>query len=304
MSLKKFLEDYLTFGRNERIGIIVLMLMILFIVFLPRWYAKTQVKSMIAVDTAMLNAMDSDQINKRFTSGDDKEEEQKIAYAPSKTAFNGNAALFEFDPNTLDARGWQKLGLNDRLIKTILNYRTKGGKFYKKEDLKKIWGMPEAFYNRVEAYINIASVQSKFSNTYAKPEKKIIPVEINIADTAAFIALPAIGNKLAARIISYREKLGGFYSIDQVAETWGLSDSAFQVIKPYLLVKEAQTKRLNINQASKDDLKVHPYIRWKLASAIVDYRIRHGLYNNLNELKNIPDIDEATFEKIRYYLKL
>jgi len=280
------------------------MLMILFIVFLPRWYAKTQVKSMIAVDTAMLNAMDSDQINKRFTSGDDKEEEQKIAYAPSKTAFNGNAALFEFDPNTLDARGWQKLGLNDRLIKTILNYRTKGGKFYKKEDLKKIWGMPEAFYNRVEAYINIASVQSKFSNTYAKPEKKIIPVEINIADTAAFIALPAIGNKLAARIISYREKLGGFYSIDQVAETWGLSDSAFQVIKPYLLVKEAQTKRLNINQASKDDLKVHPYIRWKLASAIVDYRIRHGLYNNLNELKNIPDIDEATFEKIRYYLKL
>jgi competence ComEA-like helix-hairpin-helix protein len=304
MKSSKLAEDYLEFNRNDRIGLVVFLGMILTIVFLPKYFPKAQVKSMIVADSTMMAALDTAQITNRNNGSDRDNQELSFAYAPTKATYT-EGALFTFDPNTLSEDGWRRLGLNERTTKTILNYRSKGGRFYKKEDLKKIWGLPEAFYNRVENYIDIPSAQKSFEkNSFQKPEKKIALVDINTSDANAFIALPGIGEKLAERILNFREKLGGFYSIDQVGETWGLSDSTFQFIKTYLRVGDGMTKRLNINQASKDDLKVHPYIKWKIASAIVDYRIRHGLYNSLSELKNLPEIDEATFEKIRHYLTL
>ncbi|HYK57132.1 MAG TPA: helix-hairpin-helix domain-containing protein, partial [Flavisolibacter sp.] len=63
-------------------------------------------------------------------------------------------------------------------------------------------------------------------------------------------------------------------------------------------------KKLNINTATKDELKTHPYIKWNLANAIVEYRNQHGNFKSLVELKNIVLIDETTFDKIVHYLEL
>jgi len=115
--------------------------------------------------------------------------------------------------------------------------------------------------------------------------------------------LPGIGSKLAARIVNFRDKLGGFYSVDQVGETYGLADSTFQKIKGSLQLS-GSVKKFNINTATKDELKIHPYIKWNLANAIVEYRNQHGAFKSLDELKNIVLIDEVTFEKIVHYLSL
>ena len=64
--------------------------------------------------------------DKRETKKIDKEEKEPVE-------------LFTFNPNTLETEGWRKLGLSERQAKTIMNYRSKGGRFYKKEDLKKIY---------------------------------------------------------------------------------------------------------------------------------------------------------------------
>jgi DNA uptake protein ComE-like DNA-binding protein len=200
-----------------------------------------------------------------------------------------------------------RLGLPPRTVKTILKYRSKGGRFYKPGDLERIWGLPPGFYDRVKTYIVITPVSNKTPVTVpilAEKKKKIPqPVSVNEADTTDFIALPGIGSKLAARIISFREKLGGFYSIDQVGETYGLPDSAFQKIRPYLA--NAGTVRLmDVNTATADELKDHPYFRWNLARAIVAYRNQHGPFKELSELKNISVIDEATYQRIVHYLHL
>ena len=63
-------------------------------------------------------------------------------------------------------------------------------------------------------------------------------------------------------------------------------------------------KKLNINTATKDELKTHPYIKWNLANAIVEYRNQQGGFKSLDDLKNIAIIDEATFERIAHYLSL
>ena len=127
-------------------------------------------------------------------------------------------------------------------------------------------------------------------------------IDINEADTTAFIALPGIGSKLANRIISFREKLGGFYSVDQVGETHNLPDSTHQRVKSFLKVGDKQVKKININTADANTLKTHPYIRWNVANAIIQYRGQHGDYKSVDELKQIAIITPEVFEKISPYI--
>jgi competence ComEA-like helix-hairpin-helix protein len=129
-------------------------------------------------------------------------------------------------------------------------------------------------------------------------------IDVNSADTAAFIALPGIGSKLASRIINFRDKLGGFYSIDQIGEIYGLPDSTFQKIKPYLKLEKIELKKININTATKDEMKSHPYIKWALANAIVEYRNQHGNFSSLEDLKKISLITDELFNKLEHYLGL
>jgi competence protein ComEA len=308
--MKKFFNEYLRFGKRDRIGIISLLLLIAIIYCLPRLFARKKEPLSLRQTDFLVKAMDTLANSRNESYPND----QKAASYSSQTENQSNkklseGQLFQFDPNLLPAEGWQRLGLSERTSKTIEKYRSKGGKFYKPEDVKKIWGLPEGFYERVKGYITLRSVQKDFiQNAYAKPvyqtaERKTIEVNINKDDTAAFISLPGIGSKLAARIISFREKLGGFYSIDQLGETYGLADSVFKKIRPYLKV-DGSLKKLNLNTASKEELKTHPYIKWNLANAIVEYRNQHGNFKSLEELKNISLVDEVTFNKILHYLTL
>lgn len=306
----KFFKDYFSFGKRDRIGVIALICLIGIIYALPYLFAKRSEPFSVKETSVLLKAMDT--LNEKQGGKyerDYQENDNRYQYQPGQTKSFANGELFQFDPNTLSVEGWQKLGLSEKTSSTIEKYRSKGGKFYRSEDIKRIWGMPEGFYERVKNYIVITSVQNNYpqnnfeKTTYTRPEKKIVVVNINEADTTAFISLPGIGSKLAARIVNFRDKLGGFYSIEQIRETYGLPDSTFQKIKA-LLQLSGSVKKLNVNTATKDELKVHPYIRWNLANAIVEYRNQHGNFKSLDELKNIAVIDEVTFEKIVHYLTL
>ena len=114
--------------------------------------------------------------------------------------------------------------------------------------------------------------------------------------------MPGIGSKLANRIIAFREKLGGFYKVEQVAETYGLPDSVFQKIKEKLVIGNSNVKKMNINNATVDELKVHPYIRYNIANAIVQYRNAHGNFSTVQDLKKIMIITEDIYSKVAPYL--
>ena len=129
-------------------------------------------------------------------------------------------------------------------------------------------------------------------------------VDINLADTSALIALPGIGSKLASRIISFREKLGGFFAVEQVGETFGLPDSSFQKLKKYLVVNTNSVRKININTASLDILKAHPYIRYAIANAIIAYRSEHGPFYRIDDIKKIHVITAELFNKLLPYLSL
>jgi competence protein ComEA len=142
------------------------------------------------------------------------------------------------------------------------------------------------------------------SEPLLKKGKTYSTININAEDTSALSTLPGIGSKLANRIITFREKLGGFYSTDQVAEIYGLPDSTFLKIKPYLIIGDVAIKKINVNTADANLLKQHPYIKWNLANAIVQYRQQHGDFKTLDELQNIVLITPEVFAKITPYLEI
>ncbi|GBL34545.1 hypothetical protein EMGBS15_01400 [Filimonas sp.] len=139
-----------------------------------------------------------------------------------------------------------------------MNYRNKGGKFYNNESLKRIYGLHDDEYKQLEPYIRIEGASA---NGYGKKPVEIISVELNSADTTQLIRLPGIGSKLSLNIIRRREQLGGFASIEQIKEVYGISDETFALIKPSLHINKALIKTLNLNAATLYELNAHPYLR-------------------------------------------
>ena len=218
-----------------------------------------------------------------------------------------------FDPNKLDEEEWEDLGVRPKTAQTIVRYVNKGGKFRKPEDLRKIWGLDESLCEKLIPYVKISS-EIKESNQmpkygkrdtiYSKKERfNQAPIFINKADSVQWESLPGIGPALAHRIVAYREKLGGFVSVDQLTEVWNLPDSVFQKIKNRLKSDDFY-KKMDINSCGKTEFGRHPYFGFRLAKIIVNYREQHGLFQTLEDIQKIALIDKIQFERMRPYLTI
>ncbi len=228
--------------------------------------------------------------------------ESNTHYAKKESYKPSILTPFPFDPNTLDEAGFKRLGLRDKLVSTLLNYRNKGGKFYNNESLKRIYGLHDDEYKQLESFIRI---EGAFANNFEKKPHEIISVELNSADTSQLIRLRGIGSKLSMNIIRLREQLGGFASIEQIRDVYGISDETYAQIKPSLHINKSLIKTLNLNAATLYELNAHPYLRGEIARALVDYRKTHNYkIVDLNQIKEIPLINEELFRKIVPYLRI
>lgn len=294
-------NHYLYFSKRERRGILILFLLIGLIYISPSVYSKLYpIKTLTDLEVYDLKAITKtkkDSVDYKF-----KEEGKSIA-------------LFNFDPNTISTEGWKSLGVKEKTALGIQKYISKGGKFKNPEDIKKIWGIPPEKAEELIPFIKINLPEQKqtsfvkhdyYKQDYIKHDykKTIKPIDINAADSAAFESLPGIGPKLSQRIINFRERLGGFYKIEQISETFGLPDTTFQKIKPYLIFSQYSVKKININTATLQDLKAHPYIRYQIANAIINYRSQHGDFKSLSETRKIILITDEVYDKVYSYLEL
>lgn len=315
---KQQAPEYLTFTRKERVAIIFVVLMMMVFPLTPLFLQLLSEPEPIdqtsfEKEIAQLNLQEQDSSTEStFRSY----QENSHYYQPSEKGYYNNAGrgeLFYFDPNTISVDDWKRLGVREKTANTIRNYISKGGHFYKPEDIGKIWGLHEDEVQRLLPYVRIERKPTPDNNKYSgwennktneKPTNTIVPLDVNRSDTAAFIALPGIGSKLAARIVAFREKLGGFYKVEQLAETYGLPDSTYQKIKSRLFIGNAAVKKLNINTATVEEMKGHPYLRYNVANAIVQYRTQHGNFASVSDIKKIMMITDEIYEKAAPYLTI
>ena len=279
-----------------------------------RFYRKEDFKKIYGITSE-----DYDRLKRFIDLDEDDKSSMKYAYDRPVREFGTEQydtpteiKLTPFDPNNANESMLLSLGLDKNIIKNILKYREKGGKFYKKEDLKKIYGFSDLDYLRIENYIQLADNHTitnynsitNVQNDLKKNETIKIPsiIDVNQATSEEWLQLRGIGATFAARIIEQREKLGGFASLDQLKEIHGLPDSTFRNITPYLKFSTTIFRKISVNNANFETI-THPYLTRKQVDVIVRFRLNHGNYKNIEDLKKTGVFTNEALEKLKPYLR-
>lgn len=216
------------------------------------------------------------------------------------------SSRIKINVNQTDLKSLTELSVPVFLAERWLKYLEKGGRFKKTEDVKKLYGMSVSLYNQLSNHLYVQESGRKRNplrnRNPIKSRCKVL--DINGADSTEWESLYGIGPYLAHRIIQFRQSLCGFVSVSQVKETYGLRDSVFTSILPCLTLKKPVTPCLSINYSTQEMMGKHPYIRFKLARAICLYRENNGFYREIEQLRDLPGVNDSIFLRIKPYLTI
>lgn len=229
--------------------------------------------------------------------------------------------LQRFNPNTLSRRQWLQLGLSSYAASNILKYRERAGGFRYKEQLARIYGLPPELYQELLPYIDLPSRPPKQPASYKafaraprpyreagaprRRREQLQPFDINAADTTQLKRIRGIGPVLSNRILRFRDKLGGFAQLSQLAEVYALPPEALDSLQKYVFIRpDFSPRQIGLNTATLQELQAHPYLGFRTARLIVAYRSQHGPFQSLEELSRIHQISAGQVEKLRPYLRL
>ena len=297
--MRIWLNKHFGFNKSEFNGLLLLIVIIVALKSFPVVYhylgtSKTDSAEMLA-KIQKIEITDQQRFN--YNSN------HKERFAAKTTG-----ALFTFDPNQLNVEGWQSLGLSPKQAQSIVNYTQKGGKFYKAEDLQKMYTISPKMYKRLLPFVKIEG-QNNFDRksdfAFEKKEyvkKAAVIVDINTADSAQLDEIKGVGGAFANRILKYRERLGGFHKKEQLMEVYGLDSTRYEEIKSQVSVSTVALKVINVNSAQFNDLKTNPYLTYKQINAIIQYRKQHGNYNGPADLKKVLILNQQVIDKITPYI--
>jgi competence protein ComEA len=213
--------------------------------------------------------------------------------------------LFSFDPNHTSTAQWEALGLSARQAKVMTNYVGKGGRFRNKEDLQKMFVISPARYSALLPYIHIKDPgkrDTSFSKSGFPHKRTPVMVDLNLADTIELDKITGVGPAFARRIYKYRERVGGFYKKEQLLEVYGLDSVKYKEISGQVTVGRQPLTMIRINNITFENLSRNPYLKFKEANAIIQFRKQHGNYGNIADLKKVAILSAETVDKLAPYL--
>jgi competence protein ComEA len=303
------------FSHIEKAGILLFSTIILaVIVFIELSSKPTENEKLITMETAFDSSDEAIPQKKRKPT-------KSIGSSKIKKVQHLTGEKFSFDPNTISKDSLIMLGLNRKSAGNLVKYREKGGKFRKKEDLLKIFGVDQQWFEEVEDFIDLSKIQKghlskqierppieyshKNVHVFSKPtysKNSSIVIDINAASQEDFMQLKGVGSTLSGRIVKYRQALGGFYSTSQIGEVYGIKDSLFQTIQNQLFLDEVKLEDIAVNKLSVNELAKHPYIDFNFAKKIVNYREQHKGIKGPDALRKIYLIDRSIIDKVLPYL--
>ena len=277
------IKDYFQFNKKERNGILLLSCLLLLLILFYQFSHLLKQES----------RTDFSSFEKALA---------ELEYEQEPTIEKQKDSLFYFNPNTLDDKGWLALGLPSTKLSVVRNFQKSGAIFKTKTDLKNCFAITDEFYKKVEIYISIPEItKTETPSIKTKKTKRII--ELNQADSLQLISINGVGPFYAKQILKYRKELGGFRNYAQITEIWGLENLEIQKLKQQTSIDTLHIRKVNVNTIELEQLKLHPYLNYKQAKMILNYRKQHGDFKQVKDIRKIKPISPELFRKIAPYLK-
>lgn len=304
-------KDFFYFSKGQQLGIIVLLSLILLVTIvnysLPLFFRLKPTHDdgfLIEVAAFKKSLISRDSINQVKRQANYLEKYKHYSnYQYDKPI--KKVSLFSFDPNTVDSTTLVMLGLKGFTISNLLRYRSKGGHFRMPEDLGKVYGISPQKLEELKVFVSIKPIVITKIDSIVNPKKQIkqvIIVDLNSADTSLLVQVKGIGRGYAKGIVGYRLKLGGFVSVEQLKEIFGMRPENYERILPFCKVNLELVQRINVNSATAEKLNRHPYINFYQAKAIYELRRNKGKLHSFNDLKSISEIKAGDIKRLQAYL--
>lgn len=309
----KFIKDYFNFNKRQERGVLVLGLIFLVSLSINHFGPKylTKAPAHLSQNAPFLNQLKT--VRYEAEKAKPKYKTKKSAYPnPPKNVILVHLSFF--DPNHVSSTQLLKMGLSEYVVNNMMRYREKGGIFKTSNDLSKIYGMEESVFKQLEPYIQIDLPEPKKKKELeikkldkllmTKPKVKIIPVDINTADSVELLKVIGIGPFYAGAIVEYRNRLGGYLKLEQLLELYKMDAEKYAMMVQGLYMDTILINQIPLNTADFKSILRHPYISYETTIYIVNKRKKLGKFSALYQLKDDVHFPDSLYLKLEPYLYL
>lgn len=300
-TIRKFAALYFNLSRKESNGFIILCGLVFVFIFLPVLTRTVYSSGDISPDASEQQRLDS------IVALLEEPPKSESKFFNTRNFQHKKTIYSSFNPNNASEAELITAGVPRFIAVRIVKFRASGAVFRNKEDLRKLYGLTESTYQELLPHIDLPEKTEniKHNSTNAPQKTTVSSFDLNKADSTQLLSLKGIGPVLASRMVRYRKKLGGYISVEQLHEIYGLDSSVVKTLAERIyIIPGFVPVTINLNTADEMMLQSHPYIGKKAGKAILSYRSQHGRFNSTDELKNIHAIAPEWFGKMLPYLSV
>ena len=297
-------KSYFIFSKKEQRGIMVLGLILLSTILIGILFPR---KEMVK----------KDKFNKYYY-------EKNYGSAISKAQQRG--PLFYFDPNTMDSMTAIRLGISSRQVITLMRYRNKGGRFYRKEDIGKLYGLKKELVEKLIPYVVIKNEDrnttyrkivdvvdddhQKLGNSKGLVKEDVNKnlsewsIDINLADEKQWAAKTELSPAIIQNIMRYRNYIGGFTNLNQMKKVYGFTDANYYLLKPHLQLGKMNKRKPNASTMSFENWKALGIFQDREIIQILRIRKEKGGYIGWKELVILFDLTAQQAEILQVAIQI
>jgi len=217
--------------------------------------------------------------------------------------------LFNFDPNTMDSITAIRLGIPSRQVITLMRYRNKGGRFYHKEDIAKLYGLKKDLIEQLIPYVTIKNFKKNLDRNElvkqgANKNLNEWNIDINLADEKQWAAKTKLSPAIIQNIMRYRNYLGGFTNLNQMKKVYGFTEANYYLLKPHFTLKKINNSKPNASTMSFENWKVLGIFQDREIIQILRIRKEKGGYIGWKELVILFDLTQQQAEMLQATIQI
>lgn len=309
----KLLKHITHLNRRERKGLLVLSSILIAVILLrlavAKYYKPQYNHLNSTVDSVEFITLAPEQQDEDYISAD----YPKKSFKPRQKKRGNNITpdkLFTFNPNTISYDSLLKLGVSTKTASTFINFRNKGARFYKPEDMSKVYGITATDFEFLEPYISIPSskpvkndrkndnaTEKTASENKPKPAKPYV-VHVNTADSSDLVKVKGIGPFYAGEIIDLRKEIGGILKPADLLHLYKMDSTRLAGLMEFLIIEPEESLKIPINEVNFVGLIKIPFLNKNQVNAILNYREMHGDFKTIDDLAEIKILTEPVINEL------